>query len=260
MPKIPREYIYEHYIVQEKSFDQMEKECGVKSGTLRYHAKKYGIPLRGREEAQRLAQKHGRSYNPCEGKSLSPEHREAIARTMAERFANMTDEEKEKLSRRNKELAQRDPERMRKFTEAGQKSLKTVAKRGSNLEHHLAEKLTECGYKVYQHRNHMIANENMHVDLMLEKERIAIELDGPQHWRIVYGVEDLKRKKEKDMRKNGLLMQEGYNVIRYGIERARSIVAKQNVLNEILEAIESLDGKTSEVVYLGEYKKGNNNP
>lgn len=252
--KVSMELLRREYLDNKKSFTQIAKELGVSDGLLIYHARKYGLPIRSRTEAQRVSREQGRAINPHEGKSLTPEHRAAIAKTLHEKYQRLSDEEKEAYSKKVKAVSRRDPEKLKRFTEAGQKALKTVAKKGSNLEHFFMEELILLGYSPQHGKKWAIQSEDMHIDIMLESEKIAIEVDGPQHLRVIYSQEDYDRKKEKDQRKNGLLLQEGYTVIRLGVERARSLAAKQNFLAELLEAIKEAKKNPNTVIYIGAYR------
>jgi very-short-patch-repair endonuclease/DNA-binding CsgD family transcriptional regulator len=250
---ISREYIYEHYINQQKSFIQISEETGINHATIRYHALRMGIPIRSRSDAQKLSQENGRAFNPTEGKSLSPAHRASIAKATSEHWKNLPPEEKEIRRQKSLEYAKNNPDKVEKFFKAGQKAQKRVSKEGSNVEAFLLEELSQLGYWVEPHKKHAIQSENMHIDLMLKKEMIAIEVDGPTHLRPIYGQEDFDRKREKDQRKNGLLLQDGYSVIRIGVERARSLSAKTLILEELLKAIEEVKREPNKIVYCGKY-------
>lgn len=255
--RITKEFIQKEYLDNKKSWTQIEKETGISTGILVYRAKKFGIRSRSRIEAQRVSKEQGRAINPHEGKPLSEAHKASIAKTLSDKYKNMSEAEYQKVCDRAKNAAKKNPDGMERFWKAGQKSLKTVSKKGSLLEHYLVEKLTELGYVVSHSKKHTIQSEDMHIDIFLEREKIAIEIDGPQHLRVIYSEEDYNKKKEKDQRKNGLILQEGYSIIRYGIERSRSFNAKQEALNEILHGIDELKKNPNQVVYLGKYKKNN---
>jgi len=250
---ISREYLYEQYVTKEKSFHQISQETGINQATLRYKAKSFGIPIRDRFQAQQLSQKSGRAYNPTAGKSLSPEHRESISKRTAEHWANKTDEEKEAHRLKCIEASKKDPDRLKRFRDAGKKAQKRISKEGSSIEGYLVEQLSLLGYWVEPHKKHAIQSEEMHIDIMLKKERIAIEVDGPTHLRPVYSQEDFEKKKEKDLRKNGLLLQDGYSVIRIGVERARSLAAKRAILDELIDVIEQIKQSPNTVIYCGKY-------
>lgn len=257
-PNLNRDVLYKEYVENGKSFYQMEKEYGIPQARLRYQAKTMGIPIRTKEQAQQLAVKEGRCYNPSAGKPVSPEIRAKIARTLQERYKNMSEEEKEAKRERSRQQFKNNPEAAQRFMKSGQEAAKGIAQKGSNVEKYIYKELLDRGYIVSQHRECLIQSEKMHIDLLLEREHIAIEIDGPSHLRAVYSEEDFVAKKEKDQRKNGLLLQDGYGVIRAGVERGRSLITKINLLNEILEAVEELKKNPNRVIYVGKYVQANN--
>ena len=54
----------------------------------------------------------------------------------------------------------------------------------------------------------------MHIDIFLPEFNIAIEVDGPFHFKNIFGEEELVRVIQRDYVKNWLLLSAGYFVIR----------------------------------------------
>jgi very-short-patch-repair endonuclease len=109
---------------------------------------------------------------------------------------------------------------------------------GSKLEQYLITGLIPC-YKVQPHAEFLIENEQMHIDILLPDVKIAIEVDGPTHFKPLYGEERLQRVQEKDNRKNGMLVQNGYKVIRLRNHfKHESDVKRRQLLQTLLNAID----------------------
>lgn len=68
------------------------------------------------------------------------------------------------------------------------------------------------------------------IDFAFENEKIAFEIDGSQH--------NKKERKEKDIKKDRLLNENGWKVIRIS---AKSLIENINILDDIFENLESID-------------------
>ena len=64
---------------------------------------------------------------------------------------------------------------------------KAAQGKGSRLERYIAEELRRRGYLVEERSIHYTAGKDFEVDLALPNELIALEVDGPTHFLLIYG-------------------------------------------------------------------------
>ena len=88
------------------------------------------------------------------------------------------------------------------------------SKTGSKLEKFLLNRLLADGYSVDFHKEQILSNTKLQIDLFLPKLNIAIEVDGPSHFLPVWGEDTLKKNIEYDRKKNGLIIGKGLKLIR----------------------------------------------
>lgn len=74
--KVTEEYLRQKYHVEGMSLRQIASECGLSSGTLRYHMKRWGVPRRTKSEAL------SGTKNPMHGKPKSEEARRKTSETL----------------------------------------------------------------------------------------------------------------------------------------------------------------------------------
>lgn len=208
-------YLHAEYIEKGRSTYDIAQELGTYPNKVRRALIHHGIPIRDKGEAQSLALASGRGTHPTEGTERPSEVKNAIAASVAESWANLSDTEKERRREQSKknweELSEDAKAEMR--AEAA-RQLKETAKTGSKLEKYLLVGLQLCGYQVEFHAPFLVDNEKMHIDLVLPALKVAIEVDGPTHYAPIYSEEQLEKNRWADTRKNGLLNQKGYKVIR----------------------------------------------
>ena len=93
-------------------------------------------------------------------------------------------------------------------------ALRRASTEGSKAEKFVYEHLTKAGYEVIMHKVGLIPGEKYEVDLFLPSMRVAIEIDGPQHFLPIYGEKNLRNNIKYDAIKNGALISRGICVIR----------------------------------------------
>ena len=113
---------------------------------------------------------------------------------------------------------------------------------GSKLELFVLEHLLKKGYRVDFHKEQVLSNTKLQIDLFLPTMSVAIEIDGPSHFSPVWGEDTLKKNKTYDNKKNGLILGKGLVLIRikqvkdFSKSRASILFEK---LEEQLELIKS---------------------
>jgi very-short-patch-repair endonuclease len=174
--------------------------------------KKHG-QTRTRAEAQELALQKGRAKHPTQGKARTKDVKEKISDKVAKNWKQKPVEDKEAfITTCRKNWVDRGVEAIKDMRSKAAKGLHEASKNGSKIEKYLAERLKNEGFKVNIHRKDV--GGEYEVDLYLEELRIAIEIDGPQHYLPIFGEAKLIKTQQQDEVKNGLLLKRGIHVIR----------------------------------------------
>lgn len=197
------------------SIVQMAEKYKTYPNKIRRQLIKAGYTMRSRGEAQKIALSSGRANHPTRGKKHSKETLAKISDVVAESWKNMTPKEAEKRSKKMSKLWKARPKEQQ--IEMNQKAAKAVAragKEGSKTELFIGDSLRNLGHDVIIHKKSLISNENLELDIFLPSSKTVIEVDGPSHFLPIWGEEALKKRIALDNEKNGLLLSEGYSIIR----------------------------------------------
>ena len=239
--KITEALLRKEYEQKKRSWKAIAEDLGTYPNKLRRAAKKFGIKSRTKSEAQKEALEQGRSNHPTEGRERTEKEKLKISASLVESWDNLSEKERKrrrKLAKDNWDSLSK--EEQTRFINIGIKEIRKTTKTGSKLEKFLNESLTSAGYLVLLHQEQLIKNENMHIDLFLPSERIAIEVDGPSHHENVWGSKVLARTQQADKQKNGLLLRAGYAVIRVRQPKRVNKVYKVKIVEELLACIKNL--------------------
>ena len=210
-----RLFITEAYCDQNLSYDVIAELCGTYKNRIIRDAKKLGIKSKTKSEAQKIALSTGRHTHPTEGKEISNKVKDKISKSMVDSWKDISDEEREKRSQLGKDQWENKSDAEKKsFIKAGNTAIRHAAKTGSKLEIFLAQKLRIEGYDIQYHKTHMIANHKLHIDILISKINVAVEVDGLSHKSRVWGDKVYKQSTKADKQKNGLLLAKGLIVIR----------------------------------------------
>lgn len=241
------------YNIENKSFKEIADTYDTYPNKIRRDAKKFGLKARSKSEAQKNALETGKHKHPTKGTKRKEETKNKIGASVMKSWDNLDEkslnERKEKARENWNKLT--EEEKQFRLQEANA-AVRTTSKIGSKLERYLLENLIENGYKVIPHKEQMLSNTKLHVDLFLSKANIAIEVDGPSHFAPVWGEEALKRNQDYDNKKTGLLIGKGINLIRvkqtkdFSKSRARVIFAR------LMEAIADIENKGYNYIEIGD--------
>ncbi len=208
---------------------------------VRRHAEKIGFKFRNRSEAQALALSSGRVEHPTAGRERTNEEKAKIGKSIAQKWEEISDEERDRraeISKENwKNRSQADLDEMyRKATEARLQ----VAKDGSKLEHHIVEELRNNGFDVEFHKEHLLLNDRVHLDIWLPKLSTAVEIDGPTHFEPIWGEEHLKKTQATDNIKDGLLLNAGCCIVRLRQKKNLSKTYASELTSELLQILNKI--------------------
>lgn len=239
------------------SWANIAKLCGTYSNKVRRDATKLGIQSRDKSEAQSAAIESGRHGHPTKGKGHSEQTKIKISESVAEDWSSLPEVERE--SRRldaKRRWDEKSDDEIREFRKAAHAAIKEASIKGSALEKYLLKELIDKGYQVQFHREHYVVREKLQIDLFIPSLNVAIEVDGPSHFNDIWGEDVLAKNKQRDLEKNGLLLQRGCVIIRVKQTKRISNKFKRDVLKDLLKVLEQIKIKVptkgNRCIYIGE--------
>lgn len=174
-------------------------------------------------------------------RQLNNLEKELIALLKVQSWAELSDQEKDARSQKAKQqwdsMSDNHKIHMQKLAiDAVRKS----SKEGSKLEKFILNGLLANGYKVDFHKEQLLSNTKLQLDIFLPQHNIAIEIDGPSHFEPVWGDDVLARNQDYDQKKTGLLVGKGIKLIRVKQEHGFSNTRSQILLDKVLFTIKSM--------------------
>ena len=100
--------------------------------------------------------------------------------------------------------------------------------------------MTIEGYRVEFHKEHMLVNERLEIDLFIPELSVAIEGDGPSHFEPVWGEEALEKTQSSDRQKSGLILSMGLVLIRIKHTKGLSEKYKRETLADLKNELEKI--------------------
>jgi very-short-patch-repair endonuclease len=122
-------------------------------------------------------------------------------------------------------------------------AVRESSKTGSKLENFLLYKLLECDYKVDFHKEQILSNTRLQIDLFLPTMSVAIEVDGPSHFEPVWGEDVLKKNQKYDTKKNGLILGKELVLIRIKQTKDYSDTRARILLEKLLDELRTIKNK-----------------
>lgn len=242
---IEQKWLHEQYVVNGRSFADIANELGIYAQAVRRAAIKAGITPRERSAAQINALKSGRAQHPTQGRPREETVKLRISEGVAKKWSQATPE---MLQQRSETARQQwnnmsEDERQHFLKLAGD-AVRVASKEGSQLEKFLFSALTNAGFVIEYHREGLVSNQKLELDLFLPALSTAIEIDGPSHFLPIWGEENLQRNIRSDLEKTGLLLNLGITLIR--VKHIKNTVSKKtqrDLLNSVLAILEEIRDK-----------------
>jgi very-short-patch-repair endonuclease len=237
-------FIDELYSKYNMSYPEIAKLAGTYPNKIRRLATRNGVKSRDKSQAQKIALDTGRHNHPTKGKKHSEKSKLRISEAMATSWSGITDVERARRSQMAKDQWESmSIEEQEEFRRLASNAVREAAKNGSKLEHYLMTELIGLGYRVEFHKEHMVKNDRLQVDLFLPKLNTAIEVDGPSHFKPIWGDEVLKRNLKADAQKDGLLLGMGMCVVRIRQTKGLSEKYKRDLLSQLAKTIGEIEAK-----------------
>ena len=228
------------HLYQEKNLSTYEiaEKFQTYPNRIRRVLKKNGVELRSSKDAQQNALRKGRATHPTEGTVRSEETKKKISESQGEVWDSLNENEKQYRSQIGKKSWEQKTEQEKAlFIANAQEAVRESSRIGSKLEHFLLSELGKRNIRVEFHKEHWLQNQNLQVDLYLPQYRAAIEVDGPSHFKPVWGKENLEKNIKADQQKTGLILNSGLVMIR--IKQNQSLTQRyiRNTLSNLLEVL-----------------------
>lgn len=239
-----KKHIHKLYTIEQKSFQDIAAQFDTYANKVRRDAIRLKIKVRNKSEAQKNALKTGKHKHPTKGTQREESTKNKIGLSMIRVWEDLTDSEFE--HRKNQAKKQWDSlseDEKNNLIQKANAAVRESSKNGSKLEKFLLNGLISNGYKVDFHKEQVLSNTKLQVDLFLPQLNIAIEVDGPSHYLPVWGNECLTRNIRYDQKKTGLLLGKGCVVIRIKQLKDFSKTRATQILSEILLKIQDISKK-----------------
>lgn len=203
------------YLQENKSFQEIAELYNTYPNKIRRDAIKFKIKIRDKSLAQKNALKTGKHKHPTKGTQRPESTKTKIGKSIIQQWENMDDNIKKTRKEKAKNLWDNlsDNEKQERLTAANQ-AVRTTSKTGSKLEHYLLKCLINDNYRVEFHKEQILSNTKLQIDLFLPTMNIAIEVDGPSHFLPVWGEDSLTKNQKYDKKKSGLIIGKGLKLIR----------------------------------------------
>lgn len=245
--------IHTEYVNNLKSFADIANMYETYPNKVRRDAIKFNVPIRDKSSAQKNALQTGKHKHPTKGKTRSDTTKEKIGLSVMNSWENMS---KSELKRRS-ELAKLNWEKLPEHIKQNRLQEANLAVRessrtGSKLEKYLLQELINNGYKVEFHKEQILSNTKLQIDLFLPEANIAIEVDGPSHFEPVWGEEVLQRNQKYDNTKTGLIIGRKMNLIRIKQEKDFSKSRASVIFSRLMGAIADVENKGYNFIEIGD--------
>jgi len=234
--------IQKMYVKQKLSFSTIAQELNTYANKVRRDAIKYKIPIRDKSQAQSNALATGAHKHPTKGTQRTETTKSKIGKSVMEAWDNIDEKELARRKRNSKKLwnSLSEDEKQNRLNLANQ-AVRNSSKTGSKLEHYLLEQLIKDGYKVDFHKEQILSNTKLQIDLFLPTMNIALEVDGPSHFLPVWGDEVLAKNQKYDKKKTGLIIGKGLKLIRIKQTHDFSKSRASMLYEKVLKAIKKID-------------------
>ena len=220
---------------------QIAEELNTYPNKVRRVLKKNGIELRSSCDAQKNALKKGRASHPTKGHRMSEATRQKISESQGQVWDSLNKKEKEYRSKIGKKAwEEKTEEEKQAFITQAHEAIRKSSRVGSKLEHFLLSELSTRKTRVEFHKEQWLQNQNLQVDLYLPEYRAVIEVDGPSHFKPVWGQENLEKNIKADQQKTGLVLSSGLVMIRIKQDQSLTQRFMRNTLENLLSLLEKI--------------------
>jgi len=237
------------YLKENMSTYEIARKFKTYPNKIRRELIKNGIEIRDHSEAQAKALQTGIAKHPTKGKKIKQETKEKIGESMMNSWKNMDSKERKRRSEISRKNWEAMPEsKIEDMRYESSLAIRKASIEGSKMEKYLMSGLIQLGYSTSMH---YLFAEKQHVDLFVSLKLkhfkgIAIEVDGPTHFKPIWGKEHLSKQQKSDNKKTGLLLSNGFVLIRVITKGEDSDIRMKKTLIKIDETIQLLKSGSKE--------------
>lgn len=236
----------EYYVENKLSFADIANKFETYANKIRRDAKKLNIPIRNKSEAQKNALDSGKHNHPTKGKTRDESTKIKIGLSVLNSWATMSESDLEDRKTKSKlQWEKKSDEEKQNIQQCANKAVRQASKTGSKLEKFLYANLLKDGHRVDFHKEQMLSNTRLHIDMFLPTMSIAIEVDGPSHFKPVWGQTALQKNQKYDQKKTGLLLGKGVKIIRIKQTKDFSQSRANIVYGRLIDAIQELNANNT---------------
>ena len=248
-----KEIIEQLYVNKKMSFIDIAKKYDTYPNKIRRDAKKFHIDIRNKSDAQKNALNTGKHKHPTKGKARTQDVKDKIGLGVYKTWKGMTEEEISKIKNNSRDRWNKmSDDKKSEIIKMANNAVRDSSKRGSKLEKFLLEKLIHDGYVISFHKEQILSNTKLQIDLFIPTLNIAIEVDGPSHFEPVWGEDSLKRNKGYDAKKTGLLAGKGISLIRIKQIKDFSKTRANIVYDNLIKAISKIKNDKETYIEIGD--------
>ena len=230
------------YVDESKSFQAIAKQFDTYTNKILRDAKRLHVPIRSKSQAQKNALEKGVHKHPTKGKQRSQEEKHKIGTKILQNWEKADQKTKDEKRAKSKILwEQKSEEQKADMLAKANDAVRNSSKVGSKLEHFILQELIKDGYKVEFHKEQVLANTKLQIDLFLPTMNIAIEVDGPSHFLPVWGQDVLDRNRKYDQKKSGLIIGRGWKLVRVKQTNDFSNSRSLMLYHKLIEAINTIN-------------------
>lgn len=229
------------YEKQNLSLAIIANELGTYANKIRRDAIKFGIKLKDKSSAQQNALSSGRHKHPTKGTQRDDSTKEKIGKGVLKSWEELSDEDRKnrrEVARKNWQKLSEDEKEM--ILKSANDAVRLSSKIGSKLERYLFGRLLQDGFKVDFHKEQILSNTKLQIDLFLPTMNVAVEVDGPSHFKEVWGESSLKKNIKYDNKKTGLILGKGLALIRIRQTMDFSNSRANMIYEKLLDVLESI--------------------
>lgn len=210
-----QQIIQELYVNNKLSFSDIAVKLNTYANKIRRDAISFDIPIRNKSDAQKNALITGKHSHPTKGKKRDDFTKNKIGLGVMNSWSNLTEQQltdrKDKAKENWNNLSDDKKNEMLKLAN---RAVRETSKIGSKLEQYLLNRLLSDGIRTEFHKEQVLSNTKLQIDLFLTTIATALEIDGPSHFVPVWGNDALQRNIKYDNKKQGLIVGKGWNLIR----------------------------------------------
>jgi very-short-patch-repair endonuclease len=239
-----KELIVKLYEAENKSFQDIATDYETYANKIRRDAKKFGINIRNKSDAQKNALSTGKHKHPTKGIKRNEDTKNKIGSSVMRFWDELSDSDLQKIKDKAKENWQNISEDQKKYIQQkANQAVRVASKDGSKLEKFLLEQLLSSGYRVDFHKEQSLVTTKLQIDLFIPTLNIAIEVDGPSHFLPVWGEDTLNKNIQYDNKKTGLILGKGLVLIRIKQTKEFSKARAYKIFEDLHKHIQNIRNK-----------------